>query len=163
MTEAAPSPADFILTRRHGLASTLIALGQRRRYPRSACARWSHAGILTGRGTVVEALTRGVVETPLTAYQDIEHVVVRVDATPEQRSLAVKFADHAVGRRYGWVEIVSLAVSLLTGTGLSVNVDNQMICSGLVAECLCRTAAIFPREPARMLPADLAAFYEVTG
>ncbi len=163
MTQPAPRPADFILTRRHGLSSALIALGQRRRYPRSSCARWSHAGILTGRGTVVEALTRGVVETPLAAYQDIEHVVVRVDATPEQRSLAVAFADHAVGRRYGWVEIASLVVSLLTGTGLSVNVDNQMVCSGLVAECLCRTAAIFPREPSRMLPADLAAFYEVTG
>jgi len=156
-----PRPADFILTRRRGLAPALIAVGQRLRYPGSECARWSHAGILTGRGTVVEALTRGVVETPLDAYRDVDHVVVRVDATPEQRRLAVAFADHAVGRRYGWVEIASLVMSLLTGTGLSVNVDNQMICSGLVAECLCRTAAIFPREPARMLPADLAAFYAV--
>ena len=123
--------ADLLLAHRKRPFSYAIALGQRRRDPRYA---W--------------------------AYDRIPHVIVDVWAHPAVKRRIVEFAEHAIGRRYGYAEIVSLAVYLTSGTRLRFAMDSQLICSALAAEALSREF-IFPFEPLWAMPADLAEFFKV--
>jgi len=86
------------------------------------------------------------------AWQD----VIDVNRTHE-----VEFAQACLHNHYGWLTIVSIALSLLTGSKLGFGVDGQEICSALVARCLERTGEIFPTDPWHIMPADLAKYYDV--
>ena len=86
---------------------------------------------------------------------------MRIEASDEDRTEAATFARTCVGAEYGWLTIVSIALSLLTGGGLAFAIDGQLICSGLVARSLERTTAIFKRDSARIMPAELAEIYDV--
>jgi uncharacterized protein YycO len=157
-------PGDFILTHRKQLASDVIALGQRTRYrgARATSAHWSHAALLVGtKGELIEALTKGVCETTLERYRDIEYHVVSVLDTTEDRERACRFAQTLLGREYGWTEIASLSLSVLTGMRLSIGVEDQVICSALVAMALEHAGLDLPREGARCMPADLAFMFGV--
>ncbi len=57
--------------------------------------------------------------------------------------------------------IVSIALSLMMGGKFTFGFDGQAICSGLVARALERTSAIFNRDPAHIMPADLAKYFGV--
>jgi hypothetical protein len=72
---------------------------------------------------------------------------------------AATFARSCVGAQYGWVSIVSITISLITGGRFAFAIDGQLICSGLVARSLERTTAIFKHDPARIMPAELAEIY----
>ena len=150
--------ADLLLAHRKRPFSYAIALGQRRRDPRYAWA--THAGIIRNDHEVIEARAHGVVITPLSEYDRIPHVIVDVWAHPAVKRRIVEFAEHAIGRRYGYAEIVSLAVYLTSGTRLRFAMDSQLICSALAAEALSREF-IVPFEPLWAMPADLAEFFKV--
>ena len=77
------------------------------------------------------------------------------------RTHEVEFAQACLHNHYGWLTIVSIALSLLTGSKLGFGVDGQEICSALVARCLERTGEIFPTDPWHIMPADLAKYYGV--
>jgi hypothetical protein len=64
-------------------------------------------------------------------------------------------------QKYGYMTIVSIALSPITGGKLNIGYDGQMICSGLMARALERTTAIFNRTPSHIMPADLAKFFSV--
>jgi hypothetical protein len=59
------------------------------------------------------------------------------------------------------MNIVSIALSLITGGKFTFGFDGQAICSGLVARALERTNAIFNRDPEHIMPADLAKYFNV--
>jgi energy-converting hydrogenase Eha subunit A len=148
-----PKPGDFILCHRKGLVSALIRLGERIRP--GGDPRWSHAALIETPSTVIEALTRGTVRSALSEYRQIEYAIVRTGLVPEDAAQAVAFARSCVGRRYGWLTIAAIAVRTLTpGHWL----DGTEICSGEVAQALCRGWANFASNPASLTPSQLASY-----
>ena len=164
VTPNAPRSGDFILTHGDEWTSRLIRFGQSLRY-RGASAKytyWNHTALVVdSAGTIVEALGTGVAKRSIHDYDPTQYTVVRIDASDEDRLEAATFATSSIGARYGWVTIVSLALSLLTGGKFAFAIDGQLICSGLVARALERTTAIFKHDPARIMPAELAEVYNV--
>lgn len=160
-------PGDFVLTHGSHWMNHLISFGQALRF-RGAdrkYAYWNHAALIVGaNGDIIEALAAnpGVVQQNLSKYAPGEYTVVRVTASPEDRGEAVDFARSCLAEPYGALTVVSIALSLLTGTRFSFGFEGQTICSGLVARALERTRAIFKAEPSHMMPADLAKAYGVT-
>lgn len=164
---AAYRPGDLVLTHRDALFSRMIAFGQRLRMrgDRAKYAHWSHAALIVSKdGDLIEALGNGVTRSHISKYADVEHVVINTTNSLPCRLRVVRFAEHAVGRRYGWLEILSLALYFATAPlpfvpTFRFGLDNQMICSAFAAEALCRTDAIFPDEPLYTYPGELGEYY----
>jgi len=164
-------PGDFILTHGDAWTSRAIRFGQRLRIHGAdrKYAHWNHAAIIVAdNGDLIEALGRGTSRTQLSKYREAEYHLVRITAGVEDRSQAVAFATWAAGGpdgsgrlRYGFLTIVSIAYTLLTGGKFTFGIDGQVICSGLVARAMERTEAIFNRTPTHIMPADLAKYYQV--
>lgn len=156
-------PGDFILTHRKQLISDCIALGQRRKYHGALApfAHWSHAAMIVGtRGEIVEALAAGVEATNIERYRAVEyHVVTCLDETAD-RVRACEDAQKRLGDRYSYIEITALTLTALFGMRLSVGIEGQAICSGLVGMALEHAGLELPREGWRMMPADLAATFD---
>jgi hypothetical protein len=93
-------------------------------------------------------------------YRGTDYIVVHVIATPEQRALACGFATTRVGDRYGVLNFLGLAIQALFGWNLSVHMDGQFICSGLVARATEKYIDAYPRSPENMMPGDLAYFWD---
>ncbi len=164
-TVSGPRPGDFVLTHNSGFTSQLIRLGQwlwmwgeARQY-----TRWNHVAIfVSAEGDIVEALGSRVEKGHISKYADAEYHVVRIGAGDRDRDQAGVFATAMIGHPYGWLTIISIAISILTGLNLNFGFDGQFICSGLVARALERTDAIFPREPSHIMPGELAKYYKVS-
>ncbi len=159
-----PQPGDFILTHNTTWSAKLVQFGQKLRYrgADSKYTRWNHTALIVdNQGHIIEALGRGITQTQLAKYKPAEYFVVHIDASPEDRQEAINFAKACVDQQYGWLTLVSITLSLLTGTKFSFGFDGQQICSGLVARSLERTNAIFTPEPSHIMPAYLAKYYLV--
>jgi uncharacterized protein YycO len=162
--EGAPRPGDFILTHGSQWTSGLIRFGQSLRYrgARAKYTYWNHTALVVDdKGTIVEALGTGVAKRSIHDYDPAQYTVVRITASDEDRAEAAEFARCSVGAEYGWLSIVSIALSLVTGGKFAFAIDGQLICSGLVARALERTTAIFRHDPARIMPAELAEIFHV--
>ena len=160
-----PLPGDFILTHGTSWTSRMIRLGEAIRF-RGAdkpFARWNHAAIfINQQGDIIEALGGGVQRRNISVYKETEYYVVHLDDVIDMnRTHEVEFAEACLNEHYGWLTIVSIALSLLSGSKLGFGVDGQEICSALVARCLERTGEIFPTDPWHIMPADLAKYYNV--
>ncbi len=159
-------PGDFILTHGDAWTSRLIRFGQRLRIRgRDAVfAYWNHAAmVVSAKGDLVEALGGGVSRTNASKYRGTDYHVIDTAAITVDRDEAVAFASWCADEQapYGFVTLVSIAWTLLTGAKFSFFVDGSEICSGLVARCQERTGAIFNRDPVHIMPADLAKYFEV--
>lgn len=171
--EEAPrfDPGDFVLTHGDAWTSKLIRFGQRLRIHGEdrKYTRWNHAAmIVSDTGALIEALGRGVCRTDLSKYREAEYHLVRIGVGAADRAQAVAFAEWAAGgpggdrrQRYGFLTIVSIAYTLVTGGKFTFGIEGQAICSGLVARAMERTGAIFNRNPTHIMPADLAKYYAV--
>lgn len=161
---ADPQPGDFILTHNVIWSAKLVQFGQKLRYhgADSKYTRWNHTALIVdNQGSIIEALGRGISQTHISDYKPAEYYVVHIDATDADRQEAVAFARACLGESYGWLTLVSIALSLLTGAKFSFGFDGQQICSGLVARSLERTNAIFLPEPSHIMPAFLAQYFQV--
>ncbi len=159
-----PKGGDFILT--HGLewSSALIRFGQKLRFRGrdEKYAYWNHAALVINADLdLVEALAGGVEQTNLRKYFGTDYHLVRIDASDEDREEVVSYTRSCVSATYGYLTIVSLFFTCLTGGKFSFAIDGQHICSGLVARAQERTHAIFNRDPEHIMPADLAKYYQV--
>jgi hypothetical protein len=165
-------PGDFTLhrataTKGKGGATTtlgkLIQAGERTRFGNSDFARWTHSTIvLTEDGDIAEAIEKGVKRDNLKKYEGSDYIVAHVTANDEQRDLAVGFALIQVDRhsKYGILNFVGLAVQSLFGWTISVHMDSQFICSGLVARATEKYIDAYPRSPENMMPGDLAYYWK---
>jgi uncharacterized protein YycO len=163
-TDGAPRPGDFILTHGNEWTSELIRFGQSLRYrgPSAKYTYWNHTALVVdAQGAIVEALGTGVARRSIHDYDPTQYTVVRIDASDADRAQAAAFATSCISAQYGWLTIVSIGLSLITGGKLAFAIDGQLICSGLVARSLERTSAIFKHDPARIMPAELAEIYQV--
>ncbi len=159
-----PQPGDFILTHGSSWTSQLIRFGQALRFRGndSKFAYWNHCAMVVSEyGGLIEADGIGVKRTALSSYAPKEYVAVRVQTEGQDKDQMVKFAEHALGQKYGFLTVISLGLSLLTGLKFNFGVDDELICSGLVASCLERGWDIFERPCSYMTPADLAKHYQV--
>ena len=157
-------PGDFILTHRRHLVSRLIRLAQKIRGRERRYSYWSHAAVIVaGDGAIVEAESRGVERNHLSKYTPVEYHLVHLgdSADGRDRQQVAAFAESLVGQPFGFLDLVSVGLSLLTGAKVNISYESHLMCSALVARALERTSAIFGDEPSHMLPADLARHYGV--
>ena len=159
-------PGDFILTHKMKLIPRFIRFAQRMRGRERKYSHWSHTAMITGAdGSLVEAETKGVIKGNLSQYREVEYHLVKIDAIADDhdRKQAVAFTESMLGQPFGVLDGIGLILSLVTGLRLNVSYNSHLVCSALVARALERTDAIFDDEPAHMLPADLARYFNVTG
>jgi len=159
-----PRRGDFVLTHGSQWTSWLIRAGQALRYYGDSrkYTYGNHAAIFSDdAGHIIEALGAGVVERHISVYDPADYHVVLLRMADLDRDQVVEFARYCRDHQYGYLTIVSLTLSLATGSRLSFGVDGQEICSGLVARALERAGEIFPEEPWHATPAGLAKFYGV--
>jgi hypothetical protein len=164
-TVSQPCPGDFLLTHSNSWTGRLIRFGQQIRYfgKDAKYAHWSHAALFVNSdGDIIEAIGSGVQRRNVYAYAGTEyHVLALSDVSDSDRQQAVRFAFHCLNESYGFLTILSIALSLLTGAKFGFGVDGQLICSGLVARALERTGEIFEHDPWHMMPADLAQHFDL--
>jgi hypothetical protein len=165
-TTTGTTPGDFVLTHGHGIISGLIRFGQAIHFrgERSHYAHWTHCALIVGtNGEIVEARAGGVHDANLNVeYAEKDRVIVRMDGSDQRdRDQAVAFAASCVGDRYGFLTIIGIAIWILCGGGLVIGLARTEICSVLVAEALTRYGVIWPRNPAMLMPAEIAEFYDV--
>ena len=157
-------PGDFILVKGHGFQGWLIKLGQKMRIHGTdrKYVDWAHAALIVDHdGTLIEAVGTGVREMPLDYYTGRHYQIFRIKTSDENRAEAVAFARRVLENQapYGPLTIISIALSMLTGSRLTFFIDGQFVCSGLVARALERTGSIFDRDSAHIAPADLAKYF----
>ncbi len=158
-------PGDFILVKGHGFQGWLIKFGQKARIHGAdrKYVEWAHAALIVDReGTLIEAVGTGVRKKPLDYYTGRHYQIFRVKTSDENRAEAVAFARSVLDKnaRYGLMTIMSIALSMLTGSKLTFFMDGQYVCSGLVASALERTGSIFNRSAANITAADLAKYFD---
>lgn len=157
-------PGDFILTHGYDWIGTLIQLGQSLRFNGydTKYAHWSHCALVVSEGgDLIESVAEGVVKSNISKYDSKHYTVVHIDATDTDRAQAVAYAERHVGSTYGYLNVISLGISLLTGLKFSFGFEGEMICSGLVAGALERCDIDTGRECVRTMPADLAKYFGV--
>jgi hypothetical protein len=162
-------PGDFSLHRattnhgRSGATTTLgklIQAGERTRYGDSDFARWTHSAlIVSDNGDICEALESGVARDNIEKYRGTDYMVVHPVASPARHTLACGFAETRVGDKCGILNFIGLAIQALLGWNLSLHMDGQFICSGLVARATEKCIVAYPRSPEDMMPGDLACFW----
>lgn len=159
-----PRPGDFILTHGDEWISGAIRFGQGLRFrgDDAKYAFWNHAALVVDEtGQIIEALGNGVKENNLSKYLPRQYHLVRIKADDDDRKEVVAYARYCLDQPYGYMTILSLAYTLITGGKFSFYIEGQEICSGLVARAEERTGAIFDRDPSHIMPADLAKYYKV--
>lgn len=162
-------PGDFSLHRattnrgRTGATTTLgklIQAGERTRYGDSDYARWTHSALIVSEdGEICEAIESGVAQDNIAKYRGTDYMIVHPVGSAVQRELACGFARTRVGDKYGVLNFIGLAIQCLFGWNLSVHMDGQFICSGLVARATEKYIDAYPRSPEDMMPGDLAYFW----
>ncbi len=163
------NPGDILLTRRKGWTSKLIQFGQAwRSVPEEeAYSHWTHAALIfTDNGFIAEALEWGVEYEHISKYRDHDYAVVHFDFSQEDRNQIITYATSVLNARengYGYITILAIALTMLTGWSLVFGTVGSAICSGFVAEALTRAGVIFPKPPAYCTPFDLAQLFRVSG
>src|ERR1039457_967228 len=142
--------------------SMMIQFGQSLRFrgKRRSFAHWNHA-VWVADNDLVEALGRGVKTSPYTKYRDVEFHLVHSNLKQIERDDANTFIQYELNEHasYGFVTIVSIGLSLLTGLKFSFGIPGTTICSGLVGAAL--AAPKWREDPSHVMPADLAEYADI--
>jgi len=165
--ECAPKyvPGDFILVSTKGILAKCIRLGQFIRYhgKMKPFSHWNHAAMIIDEdGTIVEAVGRGVVTSHISEYKDVEYYYVSTKLNKQSRDQAVAACKSFLKDKYGWLTIMSIAFELLIGIKMQFTNSNTMICSAVVGQSLWAGGVIFDSNPYQMMPADLAAAFNIS-
>ena len=158
-------PGDFILVSSKGILAKLIRFGQFIRYhgKMKPFSYWNHAAmIIDEEGTIIEAIGRGVVTNSIEDYKDVEYYYVSTKLNKQSRDQTVAACKSFLKDKYGWLTILSIAFELLSGVKLQFTNSNTMICSAVVGQSLWAGGIIFNANPYQMMPADLAAAFNVS-
>jgi len=157
-------PGDFILVSSKGILAKFIRFGQFIRYhgKMKPFAHWNHAAMIIDEGgTIVEAVGRGVIVSNISEYKDVEYYYVTTKLNKQSRDQTVSACKSFIKDKYGFLTILSIALELLTGIKMQFTNSNTMICSAVVAQSLWAGGIVFDRNPYQMMPADLAASFNI--
>lgn len=150
---------DFILVHHNNLVGWIIRFGQRLRYRgKNRKFSWAnHAGlIVSDSGDLYEATGTGIKANHLSEYTPDDYIIVRPGYNPEDVAEGLAFAQSVLNQKYGYIQILCIAIGLLTGTKLTFGYQGHMVCSGYVTLYLIRGTFEPTRDAADMTPADLA-------
>lgn len=132
-------PGDLVFCHSKGIIGKAIRLGEWLRWRTGHF--YNHVAVVQEQAgtdwTVVQAEARGVTRTSLlsTVAPGGSYLVLRVPNADPMK--VVTFAQSQVGKKYGWVSILSIAIRILTPRWLplpSVRANRTWICSALAAE-----------------------------
>ena len=166
---------DIVLTTGDSWVSWCIRRGQRLRYryahrpyfrlteDQRRWTNYNHAAlVLNADGDLAEALADGVVRTRISKYLPGDYHVVHVNAHPHDQAQILEFAESVLEQKwkYSWATIAGLAL-VTFGSRVAFSTAGSSICSGFVCDALTRAGVIWPFPAHRMMPADVAAFYEL--
>lgn len=154
---------DLLLTHRTQWVNKLISFGQRLRYSREY-AYYTHAVlVLDKEGNTAEAIASGVARGHVSDYNDTEYHYIDAVVDDHDASQVRAFAEDVLTSRwqYGYLTIVCVILSLLTGSKLVFGLASSAICSGFCADALTRGGYIFETPPAFMTPAGLAKEFDI--
>jgi len=157
-------PGDFILVSTKGVLAKLIRFGQFIRYhgKMKPFSHWNHAAMIIDEdGTIVESVGRGVIVSNISEYKNVEYYYVFTKLNKQSRDQTVAACKSFIKDKYGWVTIFSIAMELLVGIKVQLTNSNTMICSAVVAQSLWAGGVVFDRNPYQMMPADLAASFNI--
>lgn len=157
-------PGDFILTHSEAIPGKVIRLGEFIRYHGDMrdFSHWNHSALIVSEdGKLIEAVGRGVSYGHINDYLNQEYYVVNTKLNKQSQQQAINAAKSYLDDKYGWVTIISLTIELLTGVRIQFSTSNSIICSALVAMSLWAGGYVFDRNPLQMMPADLAAAFNV--
>jgi uncharacterized protein YycO len=157
-------PGDFILTHSKAIPGKVIRAGEFIRYHGDMrdFSHWNHAALIISEdGKLIEAVGRGVSYGHISEYQDVEYYLINTNLNKQSQDQTVNAAISFLDDKYGWVTIASLTIELLTGIKIQFSSSNSIICSALVAIALWAGGYVFDRNPLQMMPADLAAAFNV--
>lgn len=167
-------PGDVVLTHADGFIHGLIRFGQRLIFKgdRRKFAYWNHAAIVhkVDRSTkpstayIAEALGQGVILSDLNKYKDTEFVLIELNPTYIDRLETQNFVQDVLDKRekYNYLEILSIALTLLIPLPIQFGSPGTAICSGLVANALTRAGVIWPCAPDYAYPATIAQYYNIS-
>jgi uncharacterized protein YycO len=153
-------PGDILMVRTNHFVSRLIRFGQRG-YGKPA-SEYNHCAVCIGNFEIVEALTGGVVRSPISKYPTSDVRVLSplkgnlrsTNCDELMRANAVLFAISCIGEKYGFLTIFAIACKVLTKGKIDFNLQGKSICSGLAARSLERLGYDFqPYDPAELTPA----------
>ena len=121
----------------------------------------NHSAIVETPTTIIQEVARGSVRSPVTDLDAALVAIVRIKATPAQKTAAVTFAQWTLGSEYGYLSIVGDGLDDLTGLRLSVGTYGSMVCSAAVARAAERMGLIPDRDAGSVQPADNARYFNV--
>lgn len=121
--------------------------------------------IVAADGSLVEAESMGVTQSPITKYREGEYRVVRLGSglTPDRRATVVAYAQRQVGAAFGYLDLAGACLHLIFGLPLRWVRRNHEICSSLVVKALQEGDQLCDFDPPTTLPADLAKAFDVQG
>lgn len=155
-------PSDILLCHNTDWVSRGIQMAEHLRSPGNAFYWWSnHCAVMTSETKLVEAVNTGVQYNTLAAYHGVDYYIIHIDATDDQRQSAVEFVESCVGKRYNFVDIASIAFTLLTGITLDITTPDAYICSSLASHALEYAGYVLPKSADHMTPADIAQMFKV--
>lgn len=124
-----------------------------------ALAGFTHAAlVVSGDGDLVEVSGGRLRRSHLREYRTRPLRILPITASDEVRRRVVARAEDACaqGAIYDAPAVLGIAVSALTGFSLALSWDGAYTCSGFVAHALAATGAPWDRDPAQVIPAQLA-------
>ena len=138
----------------------MIEFGERIRDGKEA-AKFSHAAwIMDDKGRLLEATGKGITWGYVSGYKNCK--VVDSGMSKDDRLQACHFALSQYGVRYGYLDILSIAVNILTPPVVDFTATNSSICSEFVVRCLEHGGFIIPEHKAasQTMPSDLAMWFK---
>lgn len=125
---------------------------------------WSHCGVIVSpQGGTIEALSTGVARCDIGRLDAARVRIVPLDMEDDERERGLRWLGTVVGRRYGFVGIASVALSLVTGSHFFFGLDGTMTCSVVVAKYLSRVGLGLEMDDDRVRPSDIAAAFDLGG
>ncbi len=126
-------PGDVVLAHTRGLFGWLVRFGTH--------SRWSHAALIEAVGAtpeqtwVIQAEAKGVTRATLDQVAPGGYYVIVPAPKGLDRQRMVAWARTRVGEEYGYLTVLSIAITLVTPWFLRVDFRRQgsLICSALVA------------------------------
>ncbi len=155
---------DFLLTYGTHRNAKIIQFGQGWEHGFNNPVRYvNHAVLCLGGSELAESLADGVVETDISSYHNSNYAIVRTNLNEHDQKQILDYSYSVLTEKYGygWLQIGSIAFSMLTGFKIFFGVSETEICSGFVAGALRSGGFIWPKPSTHMTPADLALCFDV--
>jgi hypothetical protein len=136
---ASPAPGDLVFAHSKGLIGRAIRLAERIRW-RGGDA-YNHVAVLAEQvgddWRIIQAEARGVTHTGMLSTVAPGGTYVIVPLAPGiDAAKVLAFAQAQVGRRYGFLTVVSIIATILSPRFVDVMLPDTWICSAVAAESL---------------------------